>query len=96
MSKVEAESTEQPRRRVAYVQGRWRVTYLWSDESGRDARPRSGLIMGPLVSDQPGAAIWVAVMPDGGMKRILIRRDSITSIAPPRSPRVNAGNARIA
>jgi hypothetical protein len=85
----EAESAKPSRRQVAYLQGRWRVTYLWSDESGREARPRSGVITGPLVSEQADPAIRVAVMPDDGMKRILIRRDSITSIAPLRSSRVN-------
>jgi hypothetical protein len=79
------ESTEEsaPRRRVGYVSGRWQVTYLSPGEPGRDADVRRGLLVGPLVSDV-SRTLWVAVLPDGGKRRTMIRRDWITSIAPPR------------
>ena len=83
----EIDSTE-PHRQVAYVHGQWRVTYRCPGESGQ-LEVRSGLIVGPLVSDLSTTAIWVAVKPDGSVKRTLIRRDSIISIAPPRFPRAN-------
>jgi hypothetical protein len=69
---------------VAFVYGKWRVTYLCAAESGRDTVLRSGWLVGPLVSDRVGPVIWVAVVPDGNRLRVMIRRDSITSIAPPR------------
>ena len=58
------------------------MTYLSTGEPGEEPQVRSGMIVGPLVSDVFDAAIWVAVVPDGGTKRVLIRRDSITGIAP--------------
>jgi hypothetical protein len=76
------ESTKPLRRQVAYVYGQWRVTYLCCGDSGRETDVRCGWIAGPLVSDL-ATALWIAVVPDGSMQRTMIRRDSITNIAPP-------------
>lgn len=83
MGKTDAESAEPIRRRVAYVCGQWRVTYTCSGGSGRETHVQCGLLVGPLVPDL-STALWVAVVPDGSMQRTMIRRDSITKIAPPR------------
>ena len=83
MGEVNTGLTEEFRRRVAFVYGHWRVTYLCTAESGRDTVVRSGLLVGPLVLDLAGPIIWVAVVPDGDRSHIIIRRDSIASIAPP-------------
>jgi hypothetical protein len=82
MGEVDTGLTEEPRRLVAFVHGHWQVTYLCAAQVGRDAVVRSGLLTGPLVSDPAYPIIWVAVVPDGRRFRIMIRRDSITSIAP--------------
>ena len=76
-----AGSVDPLRRRLAYVCGQWqwRVTYLCPGESGRDGRLRSGLLVGPLVSDLDGV-LWVAVLPDGCTERTMIRRDAITGL----------------
>ncbi len=86
MGAAGVESAEPRRRRVAYVCGRWRVTYHWSGESGRESEVRRGWLVGPLVPDL-STALWVAVVPDGSRQRTMIRRDSITDIAPPRPVR---------
>ena len=83
MGDVDTGLTEESRRRVAFVYGHWRVTYRCAAESGRDTVVRSGLLVGPLVLDLASPILWVAVVPDGDRPRIMIRRDSITSIAPP-------------
>jgi hypothetical protein len=79
---VDTNRTEPPRRQVAFVQGRWWVTYL-CDAPDRHTEVRSGLLVGPLVPDLSSSTIWVAVVPDGNKPHIMIRRDSITSIATP-------------
>ena len=87
MGESDRESAEPlRRRRVAYVCGQWRVTYLCAGESGRETGVRCGLLVGPLVPDLT-TALWVAVVPDGSVLRTMIRRDSITNIAPPRHER---------
>ena len=86
MAESDAESAKPVQRRVAFVRGQWRVTYLISGESGQDAGVRRGLLVGPLMPDVT-EALWVAVMPDGDGQRTMIRRDWITSIAPPRHVR---------
>jgi len=85
VGKVDAGSAA--RRRVAFVSGQWRVSYLCSGEPGEEAAVRRGLLVGPLVSDT-STALWVAVVPDGSKQQTMIRRDSITGIAPPRVPGV--------
>lgn len=79
MGEAVVESAKPLRRQVAYVCGRWRVTYLRSGETD----VWRGLLVGPLVSDL-STAIWVAVVPDGSNHHTMIRRDSITDITPPR------------
>ena len=86
MGEVDVGTVEPVRRRVAYVSGRWRVTYLYSREAGHEPEVRRGVIVGPLVLDR-STALWVAVVPDGCTQRTMIRRDSITDIAPPRHVR---------
>ena len=86
MDETNGGSTEPLRRRVAYVHGQWRVTYLCSDEPGRETDVRYGLTVGPLMPDQ-STALWVAVVPDGSTQRTMVHRDSITNIAPPRHVR---------
>lgn len=81
-----------PRRRVAYVCGQWRVTYLWTGVSGRETQVRHGLIVGPLVSDVL-TALWVPVVPDGGKELTMIRRDAITDITPPTMTTRKGGHA---
>jgi hypothetical protein len=81
VDKVDAESVEPLRRQMAYVYGQWRVTYRYSGEPGREPDVRRGLIVGPLVSDM-STALWIAVVPDGSKQHIMIRRDSITDVAP--------------
>jgi hypothetical protein len=79
VAEIDARPAEPHRRRVAYVCGRWRVTYRCSGES----ETRRGLLVGPLVPD-PSTALWVAVVPDGSKQRTMIRRDAITEITPPK------------
>lgn len=83
VDEVYPESVEPIRRRVAYMHGPWRVTYLRCTESGRQTDIQHGLIAGPLVSDPSTATIWVAVMPDGSTQHIMIRRNAITNITSP-------------
>jgi hypothetical protein len=68
---------------VAFVYGQWRVTYLSAIGADGDTEVRSGLLVGPLVPDLTDPTIWVAVVPDGDHRHTMIRRDAITSIAPP-------------
>ncbi len=77
---------ETPPRKVGYVCGRWRVTYVPSGEVGGDDDVRHGLLVGPLVTDR-STALRVAVVPDGSEQRTMIYRDSITDIAAPRNGR---------
>jgi hypothetical protein len=86
VDKIDTESVKQPRRRVAYVCGRWRVTYLCFGENGRETGVRHGLIVGPLVPDL-FTTLWIAVLPDGSRQHTMVRRDSITNITPPRHGR---------
>jgi hypothetical protein len=82
VDKVDPESIEPIHRRVAYVHGPWRVTYLRCTASGRPTDIQRGVIAGPLVSDPSTATIWVAVIPDGRTQHIMIRRDAISIISP--------------
>jgi hypothetical protein len=82
VGEADAESPRPLRRRVAYVCGQWRVTYSCSGEPGPETALRCGLLVGPLVPDL-STVLWVAVVPDGSMQRTMIRRDSITNLAPP-------------
>ena len=86
MSEAVVESAEPLRRRLAYVCGQWQVTYLCSGEAGRETNVRRGVIVGPLVPDL-STALWVAVVPNGSVRRTMIRRDSITDIASSRHVR---------
>ncbi len=71
---------DEPRRRqVAFVCGRWRVTYLVAGGPEQRSPVRRGVIEGPLVPDR-SMALWVAVTPEGGRHRTMIRREWITSI----------------
>jgi hypothetical protein len=83
---------EQIRRQAAYVHGQWRVTYRRSIESGRHTDIGRGWIVGPLVSDPATEILWIAVMPDGNTQHIMIRRDLITSITSPATPRSPASS----
>lgn len=83
VSEADAESALPPRRRMAYVGGHWRVTYLHSSEQGREAHVREGLLVGPLVADTSGTTLWVAVVPNGSIQHTMVRRDSIIHIEPP-------------
>jgi hypothetical protein len=82
VGKADAEFVEPVRRQVAFLRGKWRVTYRSSDEPGRETDVRRGLIVGPLVSDR-SASLWVAVVADGSSRHTMIRRETITDIAPP-------------
>jgi hypothetical protein len=84
VDEVAPQSAQPIQRRVAYLHGPWRVTYLHCTASGRQTDVQRGLIVGPLVSDRSTATVWVAVIPDGRTQRIMIRRDAITSITSPR------------
>jgi hypothetical protein len=60
------------------------VAYVSSGDPGGKNDVRHGWLVGPLVADR-STALWVAVVPDGSEQRMMIHRDSITNITPPRN-----------